>query len=164
MGIRINTLLQDNVWGSGKTAEKMAPREERHWVWGLPTQISDAHLWQGDKGSCPCRTPVGLENEDVHLRSSSFVRTPCGPHQFWCSLGMEGVRRVTGMKVQAWCLLSWLRSNKTAIFLEHLSLWTEIHSCYTRINSWLIDLRGKYRSFTAKANVWVSPNKSRNCV
>lgn len=62
-----------------------------------------------------------------------------------------------GWKCRLGAILSWLKSNKTAIFLEHLSLWTEIHIGYTRINSWLIDLRGKYWSFTPQKSLTLLP-------
>ena len=161
---RINTLLRGNGWEVEKTPGKWHLGEKRLNV-RVASSGGDPYCPRIARGqiSCPYRTSVGWEG--VHPSASCLGCIPSDPTDLVpLLLGVKGVLIMTGMKCGLRDVLSWLKGNKTAIFLEHLSLWTEIHICYTRISTWLIDLRGKYWSFTPKANIWVSPNENRNCI
>lgn len=136
------------------------------------------HGWADNKGCCYPRSrkvPDSYLGQRPEFRSSWVWRIKLltsstshlflfvHNHWFCYDPGIAGMLTITGRWCRLSAMLSWLKSNKTAIFVEHLLLWTETLICYTRINSWLIDLKGKYWSSTAKANFWVSRNNNKNC-
>lgn len=148
MGIGTNTLCLINSWADDKG--HCYPRSRK---------VPNLYL-----GRAKSRVQIflGLKNQIVdqkHDSSFHFVHD----HWFCYDPGIEGILTITGRWCRLSAMLSWLKSNKTAMFVEHLLLWTETHICYTRINSWLIDLKGKHWSSTAKANFWVSWNNNKNC-